>query len=104
MFRFAVEPIATYNEIQSVSQLIDFECFSNFHFAITKDNCGHIFRLCGSCCRFSKHPWWQGDKFVCLPVKLLMFGVTPQWTNVPFRGSTDTPSLFMSQKPGYAPG
>ena len=45
MFGFAAEPIAICNEIQSRSQLIDFKRFSNFHFAITRDNCGHIFRL-----------------------------------------------------------
>ena len=45
MFGFAAEPIAICNEIQSRSQLIDFKRFSNFHFAITRDNCGHIFGL-----------------------------------------------------------
>ena len=43
MFGFAAEPIAICNEIQSSSQLIDFERFSNFHFAVTRDNCGRIF-------------------------------------------------------------
>ena len=43
-YYFAAEPIAICNENQSASQLIDFEYFSNFHFAITRDNCGHIFR------------------------------------------------------------
>ena len=36
--------MAIYNKIQSSSHLIDFERFSNFHFAITRDNCDHIFR------------------------------------------------------------
>ena len=44
MFGFAAEPIAMCNEIQSSSQLIDFKPFSNFHFDIARDNCGHIFR------------------------------------------------------------
>ena len=45
MFGFTAEPKAICNEIQSSSQLIDFKRFSNyFHFAITKDNGGHIFR------------------------------------------------------------
>ena len=29
---------------EQYGQLIDFKRFSNFHFAITGDNCGHIFR------------------------------------------------------------
>ena len=44
MIGFAAEPVAIYNEIQSSGQLIDFERFSNFHFAIARDNCGHIFK------------------------------------------------------------
>ena len=43
MFGFAAEPIAICNEIQSSSQLIDFKRFSNFHFALARDNSGHIF-------------------------------------------------------------
>ena len=44
MIGFAAETMAICNEIQSRGQLIDFERFSNFHFAITRDNCGHIFK------------------------------------------------------------
>lgn len=33
----------------------------------------------------------------------ILLGVTPQWTNIPSRGSSKTPNYFM-QKPGYAPG
>ena len=45
MFGFAaVAPIAICNEIRSSSLMIDFKRFSNFHFAITRDHCGHIFR------------------------------------------------------------
>ena len=44
MFGFAAEPIAICNEIQRSSQLIDFKRFSNLHFAITRNNCGHVFK------------------------------------------------------------
>ena len=44
MFGFPVESIAICNEIQSSNQLIDFKRFSSFHFALTRHNCGHIFR------------------------------------------------------------
>ena len=44
MFGFAAEPRPICNEIQSNSQLIDFERFSNFHFAKTRDNYTHILR------------------------------------------------------------
>ena len=42
MDMFVSEPIAICNEIQSSSQLIEFKRFSNFHFAITRDNCGKV--------------------------------------------------------------
>ena len=45
MFGFAAAaPVAICNEISEQCQLIDFKRFSNFHFAITRDHCDHIFR------------------------------------------------------------
>ena len=45
IFLFAAEQIALATKIQSCSQLIGFKRFTNYHFAIIRDSCAHIFRF-----------------------------------------------------------